>query len=58
MANLDSRGMVGTIYVEDHQTLLYTKFIMVIERFFKVFHIICLRVIDTKGVASFHILNI
>ena len=28
-ANLDFRGigMVGTIYVEDHQTLLYTKYI-------------------------------
>ena len=27
VANLDSRGMVGTIYVEDHQILLYTKYI-------------------------------
>ena len=27
VANLDSRGMVGTIYVEDHQTLIYTKYI-------------------------------
>ena len=29
MANLDSRGigMDGTIYVEDHQTLLCTKYI-------------------------------
>ena len=26
VANLASRGMVGTIYVEDHQTLLYTKY--------------------------------
>ena len=25
MANLDSRGMVGRIYVGDHKTLLYTK---------------------------------
>ena len=25
MANLDPRGMVGRIYVEDHQTLLHTK---------------------------------
>ena len=27
VANLDSRDMVGTIYVEDYQTLLYTKYI-------------------------------
>ena len=27
MANLDFRGIVGIIYVEDHQTLLYTKYI-------------------------------
>ena len=28
VANLDSMGMhIGTIYVEDHQTLLYTKYI-------------------------------
>ena len=27
VANLDSRGMVGTIYEEGHQTLLYTKYI-------------------------------
>ena len=25
LANLDPGGMVGTIYVEDHQTLLHTK---------------------------------
>ena len=25
MANLDPRGMVGRINVEDHQTLLHTK---------------------------------
>ena len=38
VANLDSRGMVGTIYEEDHQTLLYSKYnavgLMVIEDFF------------------------
>ena len=27
VANLDSKGMVGTIYVEDPQTLIYTKYI-------------------------------
>ena len=27
VANLDSRGMVGRIYVGDHQTLLHTKYI-------------------------------
>ena len=27
MVNLDSRGIDGTIYVEDHQKLLYTKYI-------------------------------
>ena len=27
VAYLDSRGMVGTIYEEDHQTLLYSKYI-------------------------------
>ena len=27
VANSDSRGMVGTIYVEDHHTLLNTKYI-------------------------------
>ena len=25
LANLEPRGMVGMIYVGDHQTLLYTK---------------------------------
>ena len=25
MANLDQRGMIGRIYVGDHQTLLHTK---------------------------------
>ena len=38
VANLDSRGMVGTIYVEDHHTLLYTKYnavgLMDIEKIF------------------------
>ena len=57
MANLDSRGIVGTIYVEDHQTLLYTKYISCgphgyRKDFFKVFSIICLRVIDPHGQAS------
>ena len=27
LANLEPRGMVGMIYVGDHQTLLYTKYI-------------------------------
>ena len=27
MTNLDPRGMVGRIYVEDHLTLLHTKYI-------------------------------
>ena len=27
LVNLEPRGMVGMIYVEDHQTLLYTKYI-------------------------------
>ena len=27
MADLEPRGMVGIIYVGDHQTLLYTKYI-------------------------------
>ena len=39
VANLDSRGMVGTIYAEDHQTLLYSKYnavgLMVIDFFLK-----------------------
>ena len=49
--------MVGTIYEEDHQTLLYSKYnavgLMVIEDFFKVFPIICLRVIDSQGSGQF-----
>ena len=53
MTNLDSRGMVDTIYLEDHKTLLYTKYMMVIERLFKVFPIICLRVIDPQGRGQF-----
>ena len=57
VANLDSRGIVGTIYEEDHQTLLYSKYnavgLMVIEDFFKVFPIICLRVIDPQGSGQF-----
>ena len=55
VANLDSRGirMVGTIYVEDHQTLLYTRYISCgphgyRKDDFKFFSIICLRVIDPK----------
>ena len=27
MASLDPRGLIGRIYVGDHQTLLYTKYI-------------------------------
>ena len=27
LVNLEPRGMVGMIYVGDHQTLLYTKYI-------------------------------
>ena len=27
LANLEPRNMVGMIYVRDHQTLLYTKYI-------------------------------
>ena len=27
MANLDTRGIAGKIYVGDHKTLLYTKYI-------------------------------
>ena len=43
MANLDPRGMVGRIYVGDHYTLLYTKYMSCRthgfreEDFFKVF---------------------
>ena len=57
MAILDSRGIVGTIYVADHQTLLYTKYISCgphgyRKDFFKLFPIICLRVIDPQGCGS------
>ena len=57
VANMDSRGIAGTIYVKDHQTLLYTKHISCgphgyKKRFFKVFPIICLRVIDPQGRGS------
>ena len=58
MANLDSMGIVGIIYVEDHQTLLYTKYISCgphgyrKDFFLNVFPIICLRVIDPQGRGS------
>ena len=60
MANVDSKSicMVGTIYVEDHQALLYTKYISCgphgyRKYVFKFFPIICLRVIDPQGHGQF-----
>ena len=56
VANLESRGMVTTNYVEDHQTLIYTKYISCgphgYRKDLSFSHY--MRVIDPRGVASFH----
>ena len=48
LANLEPRGIVGMIYVGDHQALLYTKYIscnlMVMEK--KIFLSLSMRAID------------
>ena len=62
LVNLEPRGMVGMIYVGDHQTLLYTKYIRCgpygygIEDFFlKFFPIISLyELLIPMCMTSFH----
>ena len=65
VANLDSRGicMVGTIYVEDHQTLLYAKYISFgphgyRKDVFKFFSLYVWELLIHRGVASFHPMDI
>ena len=58
MANLDPRGLIGRIYVEDHYTLLHTKYISSgphgfrEEDFLSFFHYKSMRANDPQGVAS------
>ena len=61
LANLEPRGMFGRIYVGDHQTLLYTKYISRgpygygKEDFLKFFPIISLcQLLIPMCMASFH----
>ena len=59
MANLDSRGLIGRIYVGDHLTVLHTKYISCGphgfrgEDFFKVFsHYKSTGAYDPRGMTS------
>ena len=57
MANLDSRGLIGRIYVGDHYTLLHTKYISSGPHGFReedlsFFHYKSMGANDPRGVAS------
>ena len=59
VAKFDPRGMNGTIYVEDHQPLLHTKYQSCghsgfrEEDFFSFSHCKSMETIDPRGVAKF-----
>ena len=58
MANLDPRGMVGRIYIGDHQTLLHTKYMSCgphgfrEEDFLRFFHYKSMGANDPRGIAN------
>ena len=57
MASLDPRGLIGRIYVGDHQTLLHTKYIScgphdVREDFLSFSHYKSMGANDPRGMAS------
>ena len=59
MANLNPRGLIGRIYVEDHKTLLYTKYISCAphgfreEEFLSFSYYKSVGVNDPRGMANF-----
>ena len=57
MANLVPRGFTGRLYVEDHQTLLHTKYIRCgphgfREEYFKLLPFKSMEAYDQRGVAN------
>ena len=59
VAKFDPRGMSGTIYVQDHQPLLHTKYqscgpiVFIEEDFFSFSYCRSMETIDPRGVAKF-----